>query len=102
MNRIFPSVYFNFVKNNFLRIPNNRKYIEIINISILLILTIVLYSQTLFGSRWFLPFLLVKEYNFYFDEEDLKKIKKNDIYNLDCFICLSEIIPKLKNTNNIK
>jgi hypothetical protein len=101
MNRIFPSVYFNFVKNNFLRIPNNRKYIEIMNISILLILTIFLYSQTLFGSRWFLPFLLVKEYNFYIDEEDLKKIKKNDIYNLECFICLSEIIPKQKRNNNI-
>jgi len=100
LNRIFPSVYFNFVKNNFLRIPNNRKYIEIINISILLILTIFLYSQTLFGPRWFLPFLLVKEYNFYIDEEDLKKIKKDDIYNLECFICLSEIIPKEKRNNN--
>ena len=100
MNRIFPSVYFNFVKNNFLRIPNNRKYIEIINISFLLILTIFLYSQTLFGSRWFLPFLLVKEYNFYIDEEGLKKIKKIDINNLECFICLSEIIPKEKSNNN--
>lgn len=100
MNRIFPSFYFNFVKNNFLRIPNNRKYIEIINISILLVLTIVLYSQTLFGPRWFLPMLLVKEYNFYIDEEELKKIKKNDIYNLECFICLMEIISKEKNNNN--
>ena len=100
MNRIFPSVYFNFVKNNFLRIPTNRKYIEIINISILLLLTIFLYSQTMFGSRWFLPFLLVKEYNFYIDEEDLKKMKKNDIYNLECFICLSEIIPNKKGNNN--
>jgi len=66
-------------------------------IYILLLSTLVLYTQTLFGPSWFLPMLQVDEYDFYIDEKDLKLLKK-DIYNLECLICLNPIIP---NSNNI-
>ena len=92
LNRIFPSFYFNFFENNFLRIPLNKK-IVFISISILLLLTLILYTQTLLGPRWFLPILQVEEYNFYIDEKELKKIKK-DIDGLECLICLNPIIEK--------
>ena len=98
LNRIFPSFYFNIIENNFMRIPNNQK-IEIINISILFLLTLILYSQTLFGPRWFLPMLQVEEYNFYIDEKDLRILKK-DVNNLECLICLNPIIEN-KIINNI-
>ena len=99
LNRIFPSFYFNFYENNFLRIPNNKN-IVITSILILLILTFILYSQTLFGPRWFLPLLQVDEYNFYIDEKDLRKIKK-DIDSLECLICLNPIIENKKNNSNM-
>ena len=97
LNRIFPSFYFNCVKDNFLRIPNNIK-MEIINIFILLILTLILYSQTLYGPRWFLPMLQVEEYNFYIDEKELRQLK-DDVDNLECLICLNPIILN-ENINN--
>ena len=99
LNRIFPSFYFNSYENNFLRIPNNKK-IVIISILIIVILTLILYSQTLFGPIWFLPKSEEDEYNFYIDEKDLRKIKK-DIDNLECLICLNPIIEsKLDNNDN--
>ena len=95
LNRIFPSFFFNYFENNFLRIPQN-KYLAIMNIMILLGLTVLLYSQTLFGPRWFLPMLQIDEYNFYIDEKELRKLKK-DIEGLECLICLNPII---ENKNN--
>ena len=71
---------------------------EIINIFILLILTLILYSQTLYGPRWFLPMLQVEEYNFYIDEKELRQLK-NDVDNLECLICLNPIIIN-ENINN--
>ena len=97
LNRAFPSFYFNLYEDNFLRIPNNKN-IELNYLCILLLSTLVLYSQTLFGPSWFLPMLQVDEYDFYIDEKDLKIIK-NDIYNLECLICLNPIIPNSSNIN---
>ena len=90
LNRIFPSFYLNYFKNNFLRIPPNKN-IAIISVISLLSLSLVLYSQTLLGPRWFLPLLKVEEYNFYIDENELRKTKK-DIDSLECLICLNPII----------
>ena len=90
LNRIFPSFYLNYFKNNFLRIPPNKN-IAIISVITLLSLSLVLYSQTLLGPRWFLPLLKVEEYNFYIDENELRKTKK-DINSLECLICLNPII----------
>ena len=99
LNRIFPSFYFNIIKNNFMKIPNNQK-MEITNISILFLLTLLLYSQTLLGPRWFLPMLQVEEYNFYIDEKDLRLLKK-DVDSLECLICLNPIIENKINRNII-
>ena len=97
LNRIFPSFYFNIIENNFMKIPNNQK-MEITNISILFLLTLLLYSQTLLGPRWFLPMLQVEEYNFYIDEKDLRLLKK-DVDCLECLICLNPIIENKINRN---
>jgi hypothetical protein len=97
LNRAFPSLYFNFYEDNFLLIPINKS-IEKNYICILLLSTLILYTQTLFGPSWFLPMLQVDEYDFYIDEKDLKIIK-NDIYNLECLICLNPIIQKENNIN---
>ena len=96
LNRAFPSFYFNFYEDNFLLIPINKDT-ELNYIYVLLISTLVLYTQTLFGPSWFLPMLQVDEYDFYIDEKDLKIIK-NDVYNLECLICLNPII---QNSNNV-
>jgi len=77
---------------NFLRISNN-KFAEIMNIIFLLILSGVLYSQTLFGPNWFIPIKDITEYNFYIDEKELRKIKKKETDSLECLICLLPIIP---------
>ena len=98
LNRIFPSFYLNYFKNNFLRIPPNKN-IAIISVITLLSLSLVLYSQTLLGPRWFLPLLKVEEYNFYIDENELRKTKK-DIDSLECLICLNPIIENNKKDYN--
>ena len=97
LNRFFPSFFFNYFENNFLRIPPNKN-LAIMNIIILIVLTLLLYSQTLFGPRWFLPMLQIEEYNFYIDEKELRKLKK-DIIGLECLICLNPIIES-KNNND--
>ena len=97
LNRIFPSFYFNYYEKNFLRIPYNKD-IVINSISILLILTLILYSQTLFGPRWFLFIIQNDEYDFYIEEKDLRLLKK-DLDNLECLICLNPIIENKKNNN---
>lgn len=97
LNRAFPSLYFNYYEDNFLLIPINKN-IEKNYIYILLLSTLILYTQTLFGPSWFLPMLQVDEYDFYIDEKDLKLLKK-DIYNLECLICLNPIIPNANNIN---
>ena len=98
LNRIFPSFYLNYFKNNFLRIPPNKN-IAIISVITLLSLSLVLYSQTLLGPRWFLPLLKVEEYNFYIDENELRKTRK-DIDSLECLICLNPIIENNKKDYN--
>ena len=100
LNRIYPSFYFCMFKNNFLRIPTN-KISEIFNIIFLLSLSGLLYSQTLFGPEWFFPIKDINEFNFYLDEKELRKIKKNETDSLECLICLLPIIPQKKiNANN--
>ena len=99
LNRIYPSFYFCFFENNFLRIPTN-KMSESINILILLFLGSILYSQTLFGPKWFIPVKEPDEFEFYIDEKTLRKIKKNETDNLECLICLLPIIPKKSNNIN--
>ena len=99
LNRIYPSFYFCAFENNFLKIPTN-KYSLCINIIFLIFLVIILYSQTLFGPRWFIFIKNNDEYDFYIDEKKLRKIKKNETDNLDCLICLLPILPSKKNTNN--
>ena len=100
LNRIYPSFYFCMFKNNFLRIPTN-KISEIFNIIFLLSLSGLLYSQTLFGPEWFFPIKDITEFNFYLDEKELRKIKKNETDSLECLICLLPIIPQKKiNANN--
>ena len=99
LNRIYPSFYFCIFKNNFLKIPTNKSTI-LINIIFLLFLSGILYSQTLFGPKWFICIIDENEYNFYIDEKKLRKIKKNEADNLECLICLLPIIPKKNNVNN--
>ena len=98
LNRIFPSFYFNSFENNFLRFSTKNKFLVFQNILILLLLTLILYSQTLLGPRWFLPMLQVDEYDFYIDEKELRKLKK-DFDSLDCLICLNPIIENKINNN---
>lgn len=100
LNRIYPSFYFCMFENNFLRIPNN-KFSEVVNIIFLLLFSLVLYTQTLFGPKWFIPVKDENEYDFYIDEKKLRKIKKNETDSLECLICLLPIIPtKTVNTGN--
>ena len=99
LNRIYPSFYFCMFKNNFLRIPTN-KISEIFNIIFLLSLSGLLYSQTLFGPEWFFPIKDITEFNFYLDEKELRKIKKNETDSLECLICLLPIIPQKKISAN--
>lgn len=100
LNRIYPSFYFCLFENNFLKIPTN-KYNLILNIIFLLALVMILYSQTLFGPKWFICITNQEEFNFYIDEKKLRKIKKNEADNLECLICLLPILPsKINNTNN--
>ena len=98
LNRIFPSFYFNSFDNNFLRFSTNNRLLILQDILVLIILSLILYSQTLLGPRWFLPMLLVDEYNFYMDEKELRKFKK-DLDNLECLICLNPIIENQINNN---
>ena len=97
-NRIYPSFYFCIFSKNFLRIPPNQITI-ILNLSFLIFLTAFLYSQTLLGPRWFIPFKEKGEYNFYLNEKDLRKLKKSETDALECLICLLPIIPKKNNDN---
>ena len=100
LNRIYPSFYFCLFENNFLKIPTN-KYNLILNIIFLFALVMILYSQTLFGPKWFICIKNEEEFNFYIDEKKLRKIKKNEADNLECLICLLPILPsKINNTNN--
>ena len=100
LNRIYPSFYFCVFEKNFLRIPINKCSI-IMNIIFLLFLVGILYSQTLFGPKWFICIIDENEYNFYIDEKKLRKIKKNETDTLECLICLLPIIPhKNNNINN--
>ena len=99
LNRIYPSFYFCMFKNNFLRMPTDEIG-ETMNIFFLLILSGVLYSQTLFGPNWFIPIKDITEYNFYIDEKQLRKIKKNETDSLECLICLLPIIPSKNNNIN--
>ena len=99
LNRSFPSFYFCTFENNFLRIPTNRYDIFINNI-FLLFFALVLYSQTLFGPKWFIFIKDENDYDFYIDEKKLRKIKKNETDNLECLICLLPIIPQKKNNLN--
>ena len=101
LNRIYPSFYFCMFENNFLRIPSN-KFSEVVNIIFLIFFSLVLYSQTLFGPKWFIPVKDENEYDFYIDEKKLRKIKKNETDSLECLICLLPIIPaKPINIGNI-
>ena len=99
LNRIYPSFYFCVFENNFLKIPTNKHSIIMNNI-FLLVLVSILYSQTLFGPKWFICIIDENEYNFYIDEKKLRKIKKNETDNLECLICLLPIIPPKKNNIN--
>ena len=99
LNRIYPSFYFCTFENNFLRIPTN-KFDVIINIIFLLFFALILYSQTLFGPKWFIFIKDENDYDFYIDEKKLRKIKKNETDNLECLICLLPIIPQKKNNLN--
>ena len=101
LNRLFPSFYFNFFKDNFLGISINRN-IVIICIIILVSSTLILYCQYIFGPKYFLPGLneLIPEFDMYKNEKELRKIVK-DVDNLDCLICLAPIIIKNNEQQNI-
>ena len=99
LNRIFPSLYFRCYSNNFFQFSPDYLFVIIIFI-LLFIFSSFLYSQSIFGSRWFLPeSFKQKSFDFYKTEKEIKEIK-NNIDSLECIICLSPIFQNEDNLNN--
>ena len=98
LNRIFPSLYFRCYSNNFFELSPDYSFVIIILI-ILFICSLFLYSQSIFGSRWFLPkSFKQKSFDFYKSEKEIRTITK-DIDSLECIICLNPIFSNEDNTN---
>ena len=90
INRLFPLIYFRGFKNNFFDYSTNYKYVFYGSL-ILIVSTLILYSQTLFGSRWFLNYNKKSNFDFFKTEDEIKEIR-NDAQNLECLICLNPIL----------
>ena len=93
VNRLFIPCYFRGYQYNFYLISPNYKVV--IKSSIIMILMILLmYSQKIFGTRWFLPLFKNTNEGKYLDEKDLNELisKRNNKENIiECVICLKDI-----------
>ncbi len=93
VNRLFIPCYFRGYQYNFYLISPNYKVV--IKSSIIMILMILLmYSQKIFGTRWFLPLFKNTNEGKYIDEKDLNELisKRNNKENIiECVICLKDI-----------
>jgi hypothetical protein len=94
INRLFPLFYFRGYKNNFFDYSTNYKYVFYGSL-ILIVSTLILYSQTLFGSRWFLNYNNKGNFDFFKTEEEIKEIR-SDAQNLECLICLNPILKEIE------
>lgn len=99
LNRIFPSIYFRGYSNNFFELSPDTIFV-LAGIFILVSTSLFLYSQTLFGSRWFLPSKFrTGRFDFFKTYEEMRELDK-DLDNADCLICLCPIIEKNKINSN--
>ena len=93
VNRLFIPCYFRGYQNNFYLISPNYKVV--IKSSIIMILMILLmYSQKIFGTRWFLPLFKNTKEGKYLDEKDLNELiskRNNKEKIIECVICLKDI-----------
>ena len=94
--RLFIPVYFKGYEYNFYLISPNHN-IVVLSLSLMTFNVIILLSQRLFGSRWFIPSKCKDSSGFkYIDEKELKvRFGKKDLG--DCVICLKKIV-----TDNIE
>ena len=94
ISRIFPSLYFRGYEHNFFELSPDYKFISI-GAFLLISAALFLYSQTLFGARWFLPSSFKKgETNDLYKTVDEMKKLVTDLDTTDCLICLCPIIEK--------
>lgn len=95
LNRIFPTLYFRGYSKNFFEFSTDYHLIAFCFI-ILTLSTLLLYSQTFWGPRWFLPKKYRRKgFDFYKTEEEVRNFR-NDADTLDCLICLCPLIPNSK------
>ena len=92
-NRLFIPCYFRGYQYNFYLISPNYKMVTK-SFIIMILMIILMYSQKVFGTRWFLPLLNKYEKGFYLEKKELMKLMsdgkiKDDIN--ECIICLNEI-----------
>lgn len=90
LNRMFPSLYFRGYKHNFFDLSTDWLLI-FSSIVIMLVTTLFMYSQTLYGSRWFLP----EKYkgnlvDLYKTKEEALKLNPNCDHS-ECLICLDQL-----------
>ena len=92
-NRLFIPCYFRGYQYNFYLISPNYKMVTK-SFIIMILMIILMYSQKIFGTRWFLPLLNKYEKGFYLEKKELKKLisdgKIKENIN-ECIICLNEI-----------
>ena len=84
-----PFILFSFIFTWLPQIIFNILYKNRVSFPIIYIISVIL--NRIFPSFYFLPLLKVEKYNFYIDENELRKTKK-DINSLECLICLNPII----------
>lgn len=98
LNRMFPSLYFRGYKHNFFDLSTDWLLI-FSSIVIMIMTTLFMYSQTLYGSRWFLP----EKYKG--NSVDLYKTKEEALQlnpncdNGECLICLEKLFQVEKTFN---
>lgn len=73
----------------------------ITSLSTMGLLVVVLLAQSLFGSRWFLPESFRKKDSIVYLDDDEKRRKRNECYDIQCAICLCFLIRSSKLQNKI-
>lgn len=88
--RLFIPCYFRGNKENFFLISPDYQFVVLCLITMLVFMSIM-YTQILFGGRWFLSKRCKKDpFDFYKTKEEIL-LMKTDAENLECVICLNPL-----------
>lgn len=98
LDRLFVSFYFKSYSNNCFGSSPEMGFMSLIALMVFTVI-LLMYSQMIFGPRWFFPYKLsMNQYDYYKTEEEIYKIK-GDIKEDECVICLCSLFNTKTNQN---